>query len=312
MKQLLVFVAIFSLFSCQTPEITQDITPLENMNLKYFGWTLVDTYFDDPKDNNEKTNYLDEISSFSNIGDILPFGPEDDIRDRIKEFASNDVEVVLHVWDIFFEEVEQGGELSGLIFGLNPNYAERWKDFAILNELDELQENLHSLYLGEEPAWNGIPEEEFQIAAEFLKEELPDVPILMIEAYAAIDLMYAPAAVDFIGWDHYFIKEPAIDSDFQKEFTAVKDIRKDHQKIYLIMDAHHIPLFHGWNGISKKRLGTIAREYYDMANANTEVQGILGYHWPSGFQFRNTTGARNLPDEVMEQYELIGKIITGK
>lgn len=312
MKTYLLLTITLLLCSCVTNEVTDSIPEKENSNLKYFGWTLIDTYWDDPKDDEEKTNYIDEIANFSNIADILPADITDDIRERIGVFQAYDVEVVLHVWTIFFEESEKGGDLSGTIFTLREDYEERWNQFSELNEINVLGNNIHCFYLGEEPAWNGITEEEFTEAADFLKEKHPEIPILSVEAYAAIDLMYAPDAVDYIGWDRYFVKEPSTNENFLGDITVIQNLRKDHQKIYLIMDAHHIPVLHNFYGISKKQLGNIARSYYDIANSNENIQGILGYHWPSGFDIKSTTGARDLPEYVQSQYESIGKTITEK
>jgi len=307
---LVFFLSIF--ISCNTPDVNLKLEDKINGNLTYFGWSLVDTYFDDPTDSEEKSNYVDEIAPFSNVGDILPSGPNDDIRDRLETFQAHDVEVMLHVWGIFFEEQQEGGELSGKIWGLNPNYKSDWEEFAELNELHTYQNNLHSFYLGEEPAWNSISEEDFTIAADYLKETFPDVDILMIEAYLALDNMYTPASVDLVGWDHYFVKEPATDEEFLAELTLIENTIQDHQNIYMVMDAHFLPLFHRLEGISKKQLAKIALDYYNIANSNDRIEGILGYHWPSGFELDNAIGARGLPEEVSTIHAAIGKQITGK
>lgn len=69
------FLLIF-LLSCSIDEesIEHNYTPVNH--LKYFGFTLIDTNWDDPSDDEVHTNYADEVHTFSNIADILVYLPE--------------------------------------------------------------------------------------------------------------------------------------------------------------------------------------------------------------------------------------------
>lgn len=87
---------------------------------------------------------------------------------------------------------------------------------------------------------------------------------------------------------------------------------KNHQKIFLIMDAHWIKILHGSSGISKVDMYFIARDYYKIANTDTTIIGVLGYFWPSGFDVKGSIGTRSLPNNVLEEHKRIGKSITGK
>ena len=78
------------------------------------------------------------------------------------------------------------------------------------------------------------------------------------------------------------------------------------------MDSHWIKILHGANGISKNDMDFIARDYYNMANQDPNIVGIIGYFWPSGFDLNGSIGARNLPIHVIEEYKQIGRNITGK
>jgi len=39
---------------------------------------------------------------------------------------------------------------------------------------------------------------------------------------------------------------------------------------------------------------------------------LIGYVWPGGVDAPNAQGARELPQSVRDEYERIGKLITGK
>lgn len=312
MKPIFLITILILCFACTAPKITDDLPTKTNPNLNYFGFTLIDTYWDDPTDSDHEINFVSEVGDFTNLGDILPANHEEDLKPRLEYFESFGVSATIHEWHLIFEEKEQGGELSGVIYQLREDFQERWDEFNEINKFNENSAMIHSFYLGEEPAWNGISEEEFTEAADYIKSQNPDIPILLIEAHPVIDQMYNPPSVDYIGWNRYFVKEPISDDNFTSDLAIIKEKRLENQLIYLIMDAHYIPKIHGIKGISKKRMANIAREYYEMADADSNIGGILAYHWPSGFDFKSTKGARHLPEEVMEQYEMIGKEISGK
>src|SRR5690554_999936 len=86
MNRLALILLILLLISCRKenkPDKTNSTS-----HIKYFGFTLIDTYWDDPTDNQTKTNYIDEVSEFSNIADILVVTPSDNIVTRMQDINS--------------------------------------------------------------------------------------------------------------------------------------------------------------------------------------------------------------------------------
>ncbi len=313
MKYFIILLTLLTgLTTCQKKELTSALPAKTNPNLNYFGYTLVDVGWDDPSDKNDKTNYVDEVHSFSNIADILVTSPEDNIIARLEIMDQVNVKAVIHLNEIFFEQTGEGGDKSGFIYGLRPDYQARWNNFILTNDLTNNHHLINSLYIGEEPAWNSIPESDFTLACDYIKQTLPQVPVFSVEAFAAIDEMYIPQSVDWVGFDHYFLNDPESDKDFLEEYMIMKSKMYSHQRIILIMDAHFIKFAHGSSGISKNDMDFIARAYYNIANADTVVVGILGYHWPNGFEFKSALGARGFPDHVLKEHQMIGKTITGK
>ena len=79
------------------------------------------------------------------------------------------------------------------------------------------------------------------------------------------------------------------------------------------MDTHYIDWAHGdYGNIALDQMGDVADNYYTLAKADEQVIGILGYFWPNGFDIEGSIGARGMPQSVKDQYEQIGKEITGK
>ncbi|MFT5820510.1 MAG: hypothetical protein ACI8ZM_001753 [Crocinitomix sp.] len=315
MKKLTVFFKItlcLLLISCNKAELKEPFPTKINQNLEYFGYALVDVGWDDPTDSESKTNYIDEVHSFSNVADILVVDPTDDIVDRMNVFNQNDVKAILHLSEVFFEQKSAGGNKSGFVYGLREDYQQRWDTLVSTNNLSINHTLINCFYIGEEPSWNSIPEEEFKAACDYAKLTVPEIPILSIEAFYDIDNIYTPNSVDWVGFDHYFIQEPSSDSDFLNEYNTMKSKIKSHQKIILIMDAHWIKILHGSAGISKKDMDFVARDYYNLANSDTTIIGILGYFWPSGFDSDKAIGTRHLPNNVLDEHMRIGKTITEK
>ena len=312
LNTVLIFTLGLLLFSCNKAVLKETFPVKSNQNLKYFGYTLIDVGWDDPSDSENKTNYIDEVQSFSNIADILVLNPTDNIVERMNTFNLYDVKAILHLNEIFFEQKSTGGNKSGAIFGLRTDYQQRWDTFINTNNLTINHTKVNCFYIGEEPSWNSIPENEFKTACDYAKSTVPQVPIFNVESFLAIDNLYSPNSVDWIGFNHYFLQKPSTDSDFLNEFNTMKSKIKSHQKIFLIMDAHWIKTFHGSSGISKGDLDFIARDYYNFANSDTTIIGVLSYFWPSGFDIKKSIGTRHLPSNVLDEHKRIGKSITGK
>lgn len=311
LKHIVLIVVALVFMACVKP-LQEDLPLKSNKNLKFFGYTLVDVGWDDPSDKSSKTNYIDEVKEFSNLADILVVDPLENIETRIDFMNSNGVRAVLHLNDLFFKNTGEGGNKSGYIYRLRNDYQARWNSFATINNLQNYDEKIGAFYIGEEPHWNSISEGDFELACNYVKQSIPKVPILMVEAFSVVKEMYVPTSVDWVGFDHYFLDKPSENDKFLDEFNTMKSKLNNHQRILLVMDAHWIKIAHGSSGISKGDLDVIARDYYNFANSDTTIVGILAYYWPNGFEFKKALGVRGLPSNVLKEHQQIGKTITGK
>ena len=297
----------------ESPKPQQVAASKPHGHLKYFGFALIDVGWDDPTDKEKKTNYLDEVAPFSNIADLLVVEPTDDIVDRLQAMAAREVKAILHLHEIFFYLASQGGERSGALYDLRDDYKKRWDTFVTTNELAKNHTMIQAFYVGEEPTWNGITFEELKSATDYIQATIPGVAVMVVEAYPALNDLQVPKSVDWIGFDHYFIKSPATNPGFAEELKLLDSKRSSpHQRLVLIPDAHFIPAIHGHFGVAETDLKDIATAYYEIASANPNVIALLAYFWPSGFDDPTAKGTRQLAPEVRRHYEQIGREITGK
>ncbi|MEO1515495.1 MAG: hypothetical protein AAFV95_10790 [Bacteroidota bacterium] len=322
MKYLITSLLLLCLLSCgkeNSPEIDTQLPPTANTSsqrvdhIEYFGFTLVDTYWDDPSDSEVKTNYADEIHPFCNMADLIMIQPTDDIVQRVELLHSLDMKALIHMNELFFELVDGNGP-SGANYDLRKNYEDRWCDFITVNKSILNKEKIGTFYVGEEPTWNGISFEELDIVTNLIKADYPDIPVMIIEAFPVLDQLQIPEQADWIGFDHYFIKNPRTSPQFQREWRTIKSKRSHpSQRFVLIMDTHYIDWAHGdFGGIELDEMDDVANNYYDLAKEEEDVIGLIGYFWPNGFDIPESIGARGMPQDIKEEYERIGKEITGK
>ena len=311
MSRLTLIFSIFLLISCikeNQPDQTTNAT-----HIKYFGFTLIDSYWDDPTDNKPKTNYIDEVFEFSNIADILVVNPSDNIVARMIEMNNLQMKSILHLSEIFFEVIGTSSS-SGVEYGLRTDYQTRWNEFINVNNLQVNKDLIQSFYIGEEPTWNGISFSELESATDYVKLTIPEVPIMIIEAYPILGQLQIPHSADWIGFNHYFIKDPNSNLDYLSQLNNLKSkFTNVEQKLVIIMDTHYINSLHGdFGGLALNDMDGVANSYFELAKSELKTIAILGYFWPSGFDNSESIGARNMTEKIKANYIRIGKEITHK
>tara|TARA_B100001765_G_scaffold215414_1_gene187341 strand:+ start:252 stop:1169 length:918 start_codon:yes stop_codon:yes gene_type:complete len=300
------------LFACIKDD---ELSSLEDANaqIEYFGFTIVDTFWDDPTDSEVKTNYADEIHNFSNIADILVVNPNDNIVQRTQTFADLDLKAILHLNELFFQLIDNNSP-SESNYDLRTDYQERWNEFKTINQSILNTNYVGTFYIGEEPTWNGITFTELDAVAQLLQTEFPNIPTMIIEAYPSLNELQVPQTVDWVGFDRYFIENPNTNAEFQQDWNTLKSkLSNPNQKIMVILDSHYINWAHGdFGNIESTQMNIVADNYYELAKSDEKVIGILGYFWPNGFDIPKSIGARGMPQNVKIEYERIGREITRK
>lgn len=102
MERFAIFLVLI-LFSCSGTGDTPELVPIGADHIEFFGFTLIDTFWDDPTDTDSKTNFSDEVSPFSNVADILVIAPKDNIVPRMQGMQQVGMKSMLHVAELFFE-----------------------------------------------------------------------------------------------------------------------------------------------------------------------------------------------------------------
>ena len=307
----LVLVVVYLLAPVIVPEEQLDVPEVPpNSALEYFGFALVDTYFNDPHDQEVKENYADEVTGFTNMAHMSLGSLTEDITGRLDVFRTYGLGAILHVQNLFFVEVSSDGVRADL--DLRVDYAEIWETFVLTNSLRERSSDIAVFYLVDEPYWNHVTFEELNLTASLVKGSFPDVPVLLIEAYAALDEFKVPAAVDWIGFDRYDTVDPTTDPSYQADWARIVELAEaQNDSVIVVMDAQWREYYQWEGGIRPEDMGTIALNYYRLSLSNDRVVGIIGYLWPGGLDSANQLGARDLPENVQSVYQQIGYAIVG-
>jgi len=293
------------------------INPQEPANneksLKYFGFFMVDCGFNDPNDNEIKTNYIDEVKNFTNIIHISVSDDNDDIRERLKLMDSNKTKAILSIKNIFFVVIPENNNRSGMKYLLRKDFRKRWKNFIKINELENYINTITAFYIADEPFWNGASYYDLEKVARILKIDFPDTSILLIESCNVLDILSIPENIDWLGFIRFGITDPCTDEKYLEDLKKIKSIKsREDQKIIIIMETQWFPYYPEKYDIKENNLDIVAENYYKLAKTDKDIIGIIGYLWPGSYDHPDQKGARNLPETVKAIYKKIGKEITGK
>lgn len=282
--------------------------------LRWFGYAAVDAGWDDPHDGVAKTCYLDEVASFTNLAGMAVHAPEEAVEQRLGDMARSGVGAALDVSALFYERVEPAAEVTGskTDLRLRRDCRERWHHFLRKNRLAEHTAALACLYLADEPVWNGISAEELQTQAAMVRDSLPAVPLLVIEAWPVIDRLVVPKQVDWIGFDRYGVPDPERDAGYREQFRRLKARRsRPDQRMVVVFESQWLPAY-GPAGYPPAAMGAVAASYHRLAASDPEVVALIGYLWPGGLDGKTHLGGRQLPEEALGEHRRIGDAITGK
>lgn len=277
-------------------------------HLKYFGYAMVDMGWDDPHDISTKTNYIEEVDSFSNVAQMGVFNYTDNVIARTHLMTSRCVKPILSIQSIFYHEVDSNAP-SGHHFKLYPNFLERWQSFVKSN-LPILQSSqIASFYVADEPLWNGIAYLELDTVCQLIKKDFPTIPIMFIEAYPVLSNLKIPTTVDWVGFDRYAIFDPSKSSLFLNDLKILKSkLSTTSQRIFLVMDDQWLPSY-GQAGFAPDTVRFMIQNYYNLAASDTSIVGLIGYLWAGGLDSPDQLGVRNMPQSVIDKNVEIGSMI---
>lgn len=277
-------------------------------HLKYFGYALVDMYWDDPHDISTITNYTAEVDSFSNVAQLGVFECTDTIISRVNLMNSLCVKPFLSIQSIFYYQVDTLAP-SGDHFVIYPNYQARWNVFKSTNLSVLDASKVAAFYAADEPVWNGITFSDLDIVCQLIKADFPDIPIMVVEAYPVLSSFEIPVTVDWVGFDRYEIFDPSTSTVFLNDLDTLKSkLSAPDQKIFLIIDDQWLPHY-GSAGFSPDTMRYCVQNYYNLAASDTSIIGLLGYLWAGGLDDSLQLGVRDMPQSVIDKNVEIGRMI---
>lgn len=272
----------------------------------YFGFAAIDCGWDAPNDGDAKTNYIDEVSGFTNIAQMCVYIPEDFLSERLNLFQQSGVKALLHVEAVLFDHIEDTASPSGTRTILFPDAQARWDTFMRINENLITLDRVAAIYIVDEPVWNGLSQGDFTQAVDIVNASFPQIPTMMVEAYTGLDQIFVPESIDWVGFDRYGTLDPASDQEWLADIGKVRAARsREDQKIILVVESFWLPMY-GDAGYPPKRMGEFANNYYAFVTNNPDIIALIGYLWPGGLDAPDELGARDLPQEVLETYRRIG------
>jgi len=102
---------------------------------------------------------------------------------------------------------------------------------------------------------------------------------------------------------------PATDKSYLANLATLKSkLSAPHQTIWLTIDDNWIPLY-GTYGYTPEMMASVIQEYYDIAAAEQQCAGLVGYMWPGGFDYPEQLGVRDMPQNAKDLNVKIGRMI---
>lgn len=277
-------------------------------HLRYFGYALIDVFWDDPLDSLPVTNYLTEVDTFSNLAHLAVYSPSDNIVARVTNMNSHCVLPMLHIQEILFEYEDTAGP-SGANYRLRSDYLIRWNQFVSINQQCINTNSIGAFYIADEPYWNGITYAELDTVCSMLQASYPGIPVFLVEAYTMMNQFQVPPDADWLAFDMYGIFDPPNDPQFMSNLTLLKNARtSSSQELFLIIDDQWLPIY-GQAGYAPDTIEHMVQNYYNLAVADTAITGLLGYLWAGGFDDPAQLGVRNMPVNVIQKNVSIGSMI---
>jgi chitodextrinase len=277
-------------------------------HLKYFGFYLVNTGVDDKLDNVVKTNYIDEVGYWTNLNQSLAADPNRNISADLVSMNNECTKPFMAVEQIFWRRVGSMPNKSGNNYDRYPDWQARWNTFKTINAAYLKPSKIGCFYVCDEPLWNDIPSSELDEVTQTIKNDFPSIPTFYVEAYPEVANMVVPLSMDWIAFDQYFIFDPKNNTTYKNYLSTLKSKRTNNQRILIIGDTHWVPSY-GTAGVTTTAMESTVQSYYDLAAADNEVIGLIGYLWPGGFDEPNELGGRNLPTNVVNKMVNIGNLI---
>ncbi len=273
---------------------------------EWFGFIGVRCLLDDPNDEGSTSDYVQEVSGFTNLAHVCVF--DNDVHNELEDLPQHGLKALLDITLVLFEFTEGDAPSgSGQRYVLRADAQSAWDSFVATNADVLDADHVGAYYLVDEPIWNGATPADIEAATAIVERDAGEIPSVIVEAPGALEKAVFPEGVDWVGFDLYGVTNPVADPAYQSSLATLREQARPEQRIVVVLDSQWLPVF-GEIGIEQTELATIARNYYALATREANVVALIGYTWPGGID-ADQLGARDLPPEVREVYEEIGREI---
>jgi hypothetical protein len=229
-------------------------------------------------------------------------GPIPSVVNDLNAMSAKGVKAVLGLSEVLFCYDQAASH-----WRLRSDYSTSWSNFRTANSSVLDATHLASLYIMDEPTWNGVTFSELSTATSLIKGAYPTIPTSMVESYPAVGSLIIPSTMDWIGFDLYAISNPATDKNYQAALTTLKSKMTTSQKVIYVMDAFYDPGIHvGW---TPEQLSCVASRWYSQAVNDPAAVLLANFIWTSG---GSQTGSVDLPQSARDLQAVAGGNVTGK
>ncbi|MGL4278752.1 MAG: hypothetical protein ACRCS0_00170 [Albidovulum sp.] len=274
---------------------------------RYFGYSAILCGLDDPHDEGVKTDYLDEVSAFTNIAQVCADADPGVTADRMRRAHADGVTPLLYIEPAFFDRKGRR-----MVAKQPEAAAALWQVVKAGIAKSKVPLDAIVFYLADEPHHFGLPQAALEEAIAVIRADFPAARILMIEAYSEDGPPPVPEGVDYWGFDAYGVPDPTAEPRYGTYLDAARATMRPDQHLVMVMEAVHYPSVHGEGVAAKESLADVARADYRYALARGDIDMILAYTWAGGIDSPDESGVRDLPAGVLAEHQAIGRAITGK
>ncbi len=275
----------------------------ENSNLRYFGYYHGDMDFEKETHRGYVSNHIVAIGKLGNCNVVI-FGiwpgwyveNPDKFYEKMHLAAKYKLKVLLNVYGIFFKWKQQQ---------MQDNWQERWSNYKKLIN-GEVEDDIFGFYI-DEPKQSGIKESQFRLATKCIRKDFPNKRLISVISVFSLRNNIPASYFEYctgVGFDYYEgswkkedkIKRPEISyyalfDKFKKQIAVKKNI-------WLVPKAFLRTDFDSQN----KAIDDI-RHWYEIAQTDKQVIGILNFSYASYWAKYNPIGAAQLFDEQNRYYD---------
>ena len=288
--------------------------PAEASHIQHFGYTYAT---DD--------DALGKTKNYTNVTHIAAEAPSDSyFRSRVDAINQRGLKVTIDLTKIFF----CGTNYLYLCGTTGNTWQDRWNTWKTYNASILTSSKVVGVMVRDEPLLAGVSLSTVQSVAAYIKTDpalASWLKVFWIESackvtsdvcgadtdgdHAFTNATASIPSIDWIGVSKYAIY-PKSDWEFQTAVSRMKTKYPNKSWIYVgdsIWTTESETVFypHG-----NDYLGTIASDWYDVAEADQSAVFLLFFNWQS--EPGAWTGARDLPCFAIKEHVRIGRAITGK